>query len=144
MTLQRNNVQKRVRSLIENCKEKSRSRRDKIALADHLGMSVLDNVVSPVAKTLATVLTTEGYPFSVSTPIGTVRLSVKNSMDDFIDVTLDTQREPPGLIGQVSRRWGRRVLVDEYTVCEDTSFADLTEEAALDFFLDVLGPFLER
>ena len=53
-------------------------------------------------------------------------------------------RDPPALIGRVSREWGRRVLVDEKIVLEDSAIASLTEEDALAFVLGELPPFVER
>ena len=144
MKLETADVQKRVRRLVEDSKHKSRTRRDRAASAGHLGTSVLAHVVTPVVKTVAAALMAEGYSFRVSTPSGAVRLVAEASADDFIDVALDTRRDPPALVARVSRRWGRRVLVDEHVVCEDAAIADLTDEGTLDFFLSVLGPFLER
>ena len=137
-------VRKRVRRLIKDSQQAAHARRDRAASAGQLGTSVLTDVVTPVFKTVAAALKAEGHSFRVSTPTGVVRLAVDASADDFVEVVLDTKRDPPGLIGRVSRVWGRRVLVDEQVVCEDAAIADLTDDRALEFLLHVLPPFVER
>ena len=137
-------VRKRVRRLIEDSQHTAQARRDRAASAEALGTSVLAAVVAPVVKTVAAALKAEGYSFRVSTPAGAVRLAAEASSDDFVEVVLDTQRDPPGLIVRVSRVWGRRVLVDEQVVCEDAAIADLTDDRALECLLHALPPFVER
>ena len=137
-------VSKRVRQLIREAQDAARTRREQAAVAERTGTSALTEVVTPVAKTIAAALTAEGYSFRVSTPSGAVRLGAEASADDFVEVTVDTQRNPPGLIARVSRRWGRRVLVDEHVLREGAAITDVTSEDTLEFLLGVLGPFVER
>ena len=138
------NIQKRVRRMIEESRRAAAERRARAASAERDGTSVLTEVVTPVLKTVAAALKAEGYPFRVFTPAGAVRLVSEASAEDFVELTLDTRRDPPALVGRVSHGWGRRVLVDEQVVREDTAIATLTEADALDFVLGELRRFMER
>ena len=93
---------------------------------------------------VAAALKAEGYRFRVLTPAGTVRLAAESAADDYIEVALDTLRDPPGLVGRVSRRWGRRVLVDETVLREAAAISGLTAEDLLEFTLAQLEPFVGR
>ena len=137
-------VGKRVRRTIEQSKRIAQERRGRAAAVEREGGSVLASVVTPVFKTVAATLKSEGYQFQVFSPVGAVRLAADASGQDFIELALDTMRDPPALIGRVSREWGRRVLVDEKIVLEDSAIASLTEEDALAFVLGELPPFVER
>ena len=89
--------------------------RGKLTLEDFRspdGAEILAGVVAPLFTVVAAALKAEGYRFRVLTPAGTVRLAAESSADDYIEVAIDTLRDPPGLVGRVSRRWGRRVLVE--------------------------------
>jgi len=105
---------------------------------------VLESVATPVVRMLATALRAEGHLFQVSTPAGSVRLASERSRDDFIELALDTERDPVALVGRVSRTWGRRVLEAETILNEEPGFGSVTDEAVLAFFLKELQPFVER
>ena len=136
-------VGKRVRHAIQQAKRTAQERRARAAAAEREGGSALARV-TPVFKTVAATLTAEGYPFQIFTPAGVVRLAAGVSGQNFIELALDTMRDPPALVGRVSREWGRRVLVDEKIVLEDPAIASLTEEDALAFVLAELPPFVDR
>ena len=103
---------------------------------------VLTDVIAPVFKTVAAALTAEGYTFRVLTPSGAVRM--ESTPQDFIEVTLDVVRDPPALLGRVSRAWGRRVLVEELVVRAAPDIGALTDEDLLDWVIGQIGPFVER
>ena len=144
MTMETSEVQKRVRALVEHEQAAARARRERAAVAHDLGDRALARVVAPVVKMIAAALMAEGYSFRVSTPSGSVRLTAVASPDDFVEVVLDGQRDLTRLIARVSRRWGRRVLVEEHVLREDVEIGDLTDGETLDFFLKLLGPFVEK
>ena len=137
-------IQKRVRRMIEESQRAAAERRTRAASAERDGTSVLTETVTPVMKTIAAALKAEGYPFRVLTPVGSVRLVSEASAEDFVELMLDTRRDPPALVGRVSHGWGRRVLVEEQVVREDAAIAGLTEDDALEFALGQLRRFVER
>lgn len=135
-------VRKRVLRAIEEARRVARDRRAQAAAAEGEGAHALANVVTPVFKTVASALTAEGYAFKVTTPSRAVRMEV--SPQDFIEITMDTNRTPPALLGRVSRAWGRRVLVEELVVREAPELGTLSEDDVLDWTLAQIGPFVER
>ncbi len=136
-------VRQRVLRTIEAARRAAQARRARAAAAERDGEAVLAEVVAPAWRAVAAVLKAEGYGFHVLTPAGSVRLAADAAAEDFIEVALDTTRDPPALVGRVSRAWGRRVLVDEQVVRE-TPLAGLTEDEAVGIALERLAPFVER
>ena len=137
-------IRKRVRRTIADSRRAAGERRARVADAERDGAAILAEVVAPLLTGVAAALKAEGYRFRVLTPAGTVRLASESSADDYIEVALDTLRDPPGLVGRASRAWGRRVLVDETVLREAAAIPGLTAEDLLEFTLARLGPFVGR
>lgn len=136
-------VRQRVLHAIQAARRAAEARRARAAEAERDGQAVLAEVVAPACRAVAAVLKAEGYGFRVLTPAGSVRLAAEAAAEDFIEIALDTTRDPPALVGRVSRAWGRRVLVDEQVVRE-APIDGLTEDEAVAIVLERLGPFVER
>ena len=98
---------------------------------------------APVVHVLANVLLAEGYPFTVFTPSGGLRLA-STSHPRFIDFALDTSQAEPFVLLRVSQTRGRRVLQHERAVKGRTPIEHLTEEDVLQALLEELAPFVER
>lgn len=137
-------LRKRLKQTIEAAKRAAAARRERHDAAEREGRGVIEKVATPVFKMVATALRAEGHLFQVSTPAASVRLASERARDDFIELALDTERDPVALVGRVSRTWGRRVLEAESIVSEAAGFAALTDEAVLAFLLKELQPFVER
>ncbi len=137
-------VRKRVLRVIEQSRDAARERRARSESASRDGDRALRHVVVPVFKTVAGVLTSEGYPCEVATPSGAVKLQARGTPDNFVEVDLDTAQDPPALRMCVSRTRGRRVLVDESVMCSAESLASLTEDDVLTHLVAKLGPFVEK
>ena len=136
-------VRQRVLQTIQAARRAAEARRARAAEAERDGSAVLAEVVAPACRAVAAVLKAEGYGFRVLTPAGSVRLARDAATEDFIEIALDTTRDPPALVGRVSRAWGRRVLIDEQVVRE-APIGGLTEDEAIAMVLERLGPFVER
>ena len=137
-------VRKRVKRVIEQARQAARERRERADAASRDGDRVLRQVVAPVVRAVAGVLTSEGYRFQVATPAGAVRLQAQATPDSFIEVDLDAEQDPATLRVHVSRARGRRVLVDEDVICSADAFESLTEDDVLTCLLVKLAPFVEK
>lgn len=137
-------IRRRVKRAIADARAGAAARRARVAEAETEGQEMLRRVVAPLFKTVAAALRAEGFSFSVSTPPGTVRLSTGTSGEDFMELALDTTRDPPALLGRTAHVRGRRVVSEERIVAEHPAIGDLTARAALDFVLEALPPFVER
>lgn len=137
-------IRKRVRRTIVESRRAAAARRAQVADAERDGEAVLADVAAPLFTVVASALKAEGYRFRVLTPAGTVRLAAESSADDYIEVALDTLRDPPALVGRASRAWGRRVLVDEAVLREAAAISGLTADDLLDYTLAQLEPFVGR
>ena len=137
-------IRKRVRHTIDESRRAAAARRRRVTEAERDGAGILTDVAAPLFTVVAAALKAEGYRFRVLTPAGAVRLASESSADDYIEVALDTLRDPPALVVRVSRAWGRRVLVDDAILREAEAIRELTAEDLLEFTLTRLGPFVER
>ena len=137
-------IRKRVRHTIAGARRAAAERRAQVEAAEQDGAGVLSDVVAPLFTQLAAALRAEGYRFRVLTPAGAVRLAAESSADDYLELTLDTHRDPPALVARISRTWGRRVLIDETILREAADIGSLTAEDLLEFSLAQLAPFVGR
>ena len=137
-------VRRRVRRAIDDARARAQARRRAVADAEAAGRGVLEAVAAPLFRTVASALKAEGYRFAVETPAGAVRLASAASGENFIELALDTARDPPALMGRTSRVRGRRVLSDERVVAEHPGLGDLDAGGVLDFVVSALAPLVER
>ena len=135
---------RRLRHTIEQARRAATTRRQRATAVEQAGAAVLSDIAAPLFRTVVSALKAEGYSFRVSTPPGAVQLSSETSADDFIELALDTTRDPPALMGRVCRAWGSRVIATERVVKEDPGLDAVSEEDVLDFLLRELTPFVER
>jgi hypothetical protein len=134
------------RQVLETIGSARKSAADRRARSDQAAREYevfLEHVAVPLLRQVANVLRTEGYPFTVFTPGGSVRLMSDRAAQDYLELTLDTAGDRPLVMGHVSRARGRRVLESERPVAERTP-AELTEEDVMTFVLKELEPFVER
>ena len=78
------------------------------------------------------------------TPARSVRLASPRSQDDYIEIVLDTDADPPQVLGRASRGRGRRNVSSERPLRRGTAVADLTADDVLGFLLEEIVPFVER
>ena len=96
----------------------------------------------PLVRQIANVLRTEGYPFTVNTPSGSVRLASDRSAEDYIEITLDSAGTMPHVVAHISSH-GRRV-VDVARTIGSGDPESISEEELFAFLLKELEPFVER
>jgi hypothetical protein len=137
-------VRKRLQSAIAASRDLVQRRRARTAEAERDYDRFLREVATPVAKLLVTALKAEGYPFTVFTPAGGLRLAFDRTRDDYVELGLETTAEHPYVMGRISRTRGSRTLSEERPIAPSASPEQLTEEDVLAFLLDALSPWLER
>jgi len=141
--MQTGDVRKRLQQTIERAKRGAADRRTRNDEATRVFTAFLDDVAVPLFKQIANVLKIEGYPFTVFTPSGSVRLMSDRSSDDYIEIALDTAAENPRVMAHISRSRGRRVVDEEKVVAAGAPEA-IGEEDLFAFLLKELEPFVER
>ncbi len=137
-------VVRRVRRAVAGARAAAVRRREHAAAAEGEARAVLEGLVSPLCKTVASALAAEGHRFAVSTPVGAVRLSRGAAGTDYVEIALDASREPPALVGHAEWAWGRRVRQEERVVAEHPGIGLLTADEILDYLLPALAPLVER
>ena len=136
-------VRRRVRETIDRARRHAaerRKRNDEAALA--FGR-FLETVAVPLFKQIANVLRIEGYPFTVFTPSGGVRLMSDRSADDYVEIALDAAGDAPRVIAHINRSRGRRVVDEERTVGSGDP-ASIGDEDLLAFMAEAIEPFVEK
>jgi len=137
-------VRRRLVQKIESARQDAAARRQAADKATADYGPFLEDVATPVFRHLVMALRAEGHQFRLFTPAGTVRLSSERSADDFVELALDTSRQPIEVVGRVSHGRGSRLITDERPIREGAAVADLTEEDVLRFLLASITPFVER
>src|SRR5258706_14549050 len=109
-------VRRRLTETIERAKKQAAQRRERGDQASRDFELFLQKIAVPLFKQVAGALKADGYAFTVFTPSGSVRLMSDRNADDFVELSLDTSEDPPGVMGRISRTRGRRVIDAERPV----------------------------
>jgi hypothetical protein len=137
-------VRRRIRAAIDSARLRAAERRTHTDEASRAYDAVLEATAVPAFHTVVNALTGEGHRFTVITPGRAVRMSPERSAADFIELSLDTERDTPAVMLLTSRGRGRRMASTERVLREGPQIASLTEEDIVAALLDELLPFIER
>lgn len=137
-------VRRRIRAAIEAARARGVERRARTDEASRAYDRFLDAAAVPAFHLVVSALTGEGHRFTVNTPGRAVRMSPERSSEDFLELSLDTERDRPAVVIRSSRGRGRRVAMTERTLREDVPIGELAGEDVIAALIDELVPFLER
>jgi hypothetical protein len=137
-------VRKRLMLTMDRARKTSQERRARALAVERAYETLLAEVVTPVTQMLASALKASGFPFTVSTPGGSVRLASDNRRDDYIEFGLDTAADPPEVVGVIRYSRGSRTMAEERPVKPGASPQAITDDDVLEFLLKALEPWLER
>jgi hypothetical protein len=135
-------VRNRLNQLIDAAKRSASERRTRNDEASRSYERVLEFSI-PLFKQVAQSLKAAGYPFTVFTPGGSVKLMSDKSAEDYVELSLDSSGDHPFVLGRTSRTRGRRVIESEHPIAQK-AVAELTEEDVFEFLLKEIAPFVER
>jgi hypothetical protein len=137
-------VRRRLRGAIEQARQQAAARRSRADQASRDFETFLAERAVPVFQTVANALSAEGHLFKIFSPADSVRLASQKSPDDFIEIVLDTEADPPQAVGRISRGRGRRNISSERPIRRGTAVAELGKDDVLAFLLEEIVPFVER
>jgi hypothetical protein len=137
-------VRRRLRGAIASARKAAQDRRTRADEAAREYEVFLRDIAAPLFQTFAAALAAEGFRFKVFTPAGGVRLASDSSGEDFIELALDPDSDPPSVAGRTSRGRGRRHVTSERPVREGAAVSEITEEDLLSFLVAEIPPFVER
>lgn len=137
-------VRRRIRAAIDGARLRAAERRASADEASRAYDQFLEATAVPAFQTVVNALTGEGHRFKVITPGRAVRMSPERTAEDFIELSLDTERGVPAVILQTSRGRGRRMVNTERVLGGGPKIAELTEDDVVTALLDELLPFIER
>jgi hypothetical protein len=136
-------VRRRVTETVDRAKRAAAERRLRSDEASRDFDEFLESVAVPLVRQVANALKAQGFPFGVFTPSGSVRLASEKSADDYIEISLDTSREQPVIVGHSRRTRGRRIAETERPI-GGPQVREVTEEQLLSFLLEELQPLVEK
>jgi hypothetical protein len=137
-------VRKQVQQALKQIKERAQQRRARASAAEDAYGVFLEHVATPIAKQVANALKSEGYSFTVFTPSRGLRLALDKGRDDFIELALDGESDPPQVVARISHTRGSRTIDQERALKEGVPPDALTEDDVLEFLLQALAVFLEK
>lgn len=137
-------VRKQLMHAIDRAKARSQQHRQHAAEAERAYAAFLEDVATPTTRMMANVLKAEGYPFTVSTPSGGLRLASDRGRDDYVEFALETNGDSSIVIGRIRYTRGSRTLEDERPIRAGASPQDLSDTDVLAFLVSALEPWLER
>jgi hypothetical protein len=129
---------------IDRAKARAQQRRQHAADAERAYALFLEEIATPTTRQLANVLKAEGYPFTVSTPSGGLRLASDRTRDDYVEFALDGSGDQPVVVGRIRHTRGSRTLEDERPIKPGAAPEDISQTDVLTFLVDALAPWLER
>jgi hypothetical protein len=137
-------LRRRLRGAIDTARREGQERRLRTDAAARDYGAFLEQRAVPAFRSFAAALSGEGHRFGVSTPAASVRLAAEGAPDDYLEVALDTDADPPVVIGRSSRGRGRRNVTTERPLDPLTPIDALTADDVLEFLLADIVPLLER
>jgi hypothetical protein len=142
--METSDVRKRIKDSLERARKLAADRRARNTETSAAYAVFLQSAAVPVFQQAAGALKAEGYPFTVNTPAGSVRLVSDNSSHDFIDLRLDTTGTRPQVLVRVERLKGRETTSEERPLKPDSTVGDLTEQDVLDAIAEAIEVLVER
>ena len=137
-------VRRQVQAALAAARERAQHRRQSVAEAERGYERFLTDVAIPIGRQVANVLKAEGRPFTVSTPAGAVRLAPDRGRDEFVEITLNTEADPPAVVGRIRYTRGSRTVDEERSVKSGAPPDQISDEDLLEFLIRALDPWLER
>ena len=125
-------------------RDRAKQRRQKSDEAEQAYAAFLENLAGPLARQLVNALRAEGYSFTVSTPGRGLRVSLDQGRDDFVELALSTDTDPPHVVGHIRRTRGSRTLDEERPVKPGAGPQSISEDELLEFLVVAMEPWLER
>jgi hypothetical protein len=137
-------VRRQLKHAIDRAKARAQQKREVTAEGERAYATFLEEIATPTTRMLANVLKAEGYPFTVSTPSGGLRLASDRGRDDYIELALDGSGEQPTVMGRIRYTRGSRTVEDERPIKPGSAPQQLTDNDLLSFLVNALEPWLER
>jgi hypothetical protein len=137
-------VRRRVQAALAAARERTQRRRESVAEAERGYERFLTDTAVPIGRQVANVLKAEGRSFTVSTPAGAMRLAPDRGRDEFVEITLNTEADPPAVVGRIRYTRGSRTIDEERPVKPGAMPDQISEEELLEFLIRALEPWFDR
>jgi hypothetical protein len=142
-TLEVAHVRNHLRAAIDRARQEAQSRRQRIVEAEQAYGAFLE-MADPVLRQLTNALRAEGILFTLFTPEQSLRLASDRSRVDFVELTLDSDAQPPQVMLTTSHARGSRTLEEERPLKPGASPGEISEDELLARMLEALTPWLQR
>src|SRR4029434_7875354 len=99
-----------MQAAMKTARDRAKQRRQKADEAEQAYEKFLDQLAAPLARQVVNALRAEGYSFTVSTPGRGLRVSLDQGRDDYIELALNSETDPPYVAGRIRRTRGSRTI----------------------------------
>jgi hypothetical protein len=137
-------VRRRVQAALAAARERAQRRRQSVAEAERGYEHFLTDIAVPIARQVANVLKAEGRSFTVSTPAGAVRLAPDRGRDEFVEISLNIEADPPSVVAHIRYTRGSRTIDEERSMKPGAAPDQIGEDELLEFLIRALDPWFER
>ena len=137
-------VRRRLQQELERGRAAHAERRTRSDAAARSYEDFFSRVGTPIFRMIIMALKAERLGFSLFTPAGSLRLASERSGDDYIELVLDAERDPPRPKLHISRTRGRQTIESERTIGEGRPIGELTEEDVLTALLAEIAELVVR
>jgi hypothetical protein len=138
-------LRKRIVRALDDARKDAAARREAVDAARQEYEAFLADVVVPLMRQSASVLTAAGQSFIVHTPAGGARLASTTSPETFLEVELDASGDRPVVLGRVSvtrRRQG--VIVEEQPIGRGKRVGEIADEDVAAFIVSAVPRLVSR
>jgi hypothetical protein len=138
-------LRKRILRALDEARLDASTRRTRVDEARAAYDRFLTDIVVPLLRQSAMVLTAAGQPFQVHTPAASARLAHDQQPLTFLEIELDVAGPQPVVIGRVSLTRGRAGhVVTERPVAGTKAVAELTEADVSEFLVAEIPKLVVR
>lgn len=137
-------VRRQLRLSIEAIKREAAAHRAEASTASEQFDPVLEQVAVPLFRQFTNALRAEGFLFRVQTPARSVRIEAERSGDNFLELTLDTERRPVAVVLRRSYTRGNHVFTDDEVIAEGGDLSAVSPAALLEALLRQVAPLVGR
>jgi hypothetical protein len=138
-------LRKRIIRALDDARRDATARRRTVDDAQGAYDRFLADVAVPTMRQAAIVLKAQGFPCSVDTPAGSVRITMAGSSESFIEIELAIAGAVPQVIGRTSVARGRSgLVVDETPIANGKPVAELTDEDLASYLVTAVPKLIVR
>ena len=124
-------------------RDRAKQRRQKADEAEQAYAAFLEQLAAPLARQLVNALRAEGYALHRIHTWARAAGVTGPGRDDFVELALNTDTDPPHVVGHVRRTRGSRTIDEERPIKPGRRAGEHQRRGVLEFLAVAIEPWLE-